>query len=681
MKINFSIEHNLPFEQTMYIAGSLPELGKGDENKAIPMQKDGFGKWALNIETKNSGTFSYYYLIKNGQNIVAKEWGKPQNMELSSGKTFYILDFWKNEPEHSLYSSAFADGFFGTFTSNITYNVSDNKKSMLLKVRCPYVQKGQQVVMLGESDLLGNWRPEKVLPLQQTSYANWQIVLNADNIKQSLQYKFAIYDSKNKTIVHWEEGENKILFPLSTEKKEANIADVVTFDYKHSCLHWKTSGVAIPVFSLRTEKSVGIGEFSDIKTMVDWANVTGMKIIQILPINDTTITHTWTDSYPYNAISIYALHPIYLGIREFPLKDKALFKKYLEQGKKLNELKEVDYEQTLHLKLNYLKDLYNQQGKTTLASATFKDFEKKSEAWLFSYACFCYFRDFYKTPNYNYWKENRVYNKKKLEQQIAQNEGMKEYINLCYFTQYLLHIQLLSVKEYANKKEVVLKGDIPIGISHDSVEAWVEPQLFNLDTQTGAPPDHFSICGQNWGFPTYNWDEMSKDGYQWWVKRFRKMADYFDAYRIDHILGFFRIWEIPVHAVHGLLGHFSPALPFSVEEIKNWGLHFDEAKMTEPYIRHHFLHHLFGEYTNEVIEKYLIETNGKNYVLKEVCNTQAKIKMLFAGKDDKKSNHLRTGLYSLCDQVLFLRDKHEHPSLWWEKYGIDNYVYYIAEFE
>ena len=116
---------------------------------------------------------------------------------------------------------------------------------------------------------------------------------------------------------------------------------------------------------------------------------------------------------------------------------------------------------------------------------------------------------------------------------------------------------------------IVLKGDIPIGNQpQTALEAWTEPHYFNLDGQAGAPPDDFSINGQNWGFPTYNWDVMEKDGYRWWMKRFQKMAEYFDAYRIDHILGFFRIWEIPMHAVHGLLGQFDPSLPMSGKKSK-----------------------------------------------------------------------------------------------------------------
>ena len=150
------------------------------------------------------------------------------------------------------------------------------------------------------------------------------------------------------------------------------------------------------------------------------------------------------------------------------------------------------------------------------------------------------------------------------------------------YVQYLLHEQMTRVHAEARKVGVVLKGDIPIGISRDSVPAWVDGRLFHFDGQAGAPPDDFAVHGQNWGFPTYNWDEMAKDHYQWWRNRLQHMQHYFDAYRIDHVLGFFRIWEVPSHQVYGLLGHFRPALPFSESEIRAWGFTADVKRYCVP---------------------------------------------------------------------------------------------------
>ncbi|MBK5719948.1 4-alpha-glucanotransferase [Dysgonomonas sp. Marseille-P4677] len=664
MKIKLLVDYFTSWGQTLFVCGSTPELGNWDENKAIEMINVSPSLWSLNLEIKDVIELEYYYFVKDTNGIVVKEWGNPHFLRLNSGKYFDIRDTWRGVPEQKyFYTSGFSDSFFAHENkAKLKYT----KQTIVLSIVCPYVKKGQRLVLCGTSKLLGEWNLERALQLIPAKDGNWEIAFNATQIKTPQEYKLAIYDETSRGIVHWEEGENRILNPLSVDIKDSYIR-VESIIYRHGWMNWKAAGVAIPVFSLRTDDSFGIGEFSDLKKMIDWAKLTGQKIIQVLPINDTTITHSWTDSYPYNAISIYALHPIYLGLKAYPLNDGELFKVYLDEAAALNVLKEVDYDKVLDLKRRYINDLFKESGTIVLKSKEYNDFYKQNEEWLFPYACFSYLRDVYKTANYRVWKTHKIFDKKKLAKFAQTDKDAKKSIEISCFTQYLLHKQLVDVKEYAHTHDVILKGDIPIGISRDSVEAWVEPHLFNLDVQTGAPPDDFSFFGQNWGFPTYNWGEMAKDGYQWWVKRFRKMADYFDAYRIDHILGFFRIWEIPLSSVQGLLGYFSPALPFTVDEIRSSGMWFDEYRMTNPYIHEHFLGDIFGEYRQEVIEQYLRAISWQRYELKEDYNTQVKIKTLFEGKNDERSLRIRDGLYSLCNEVLFVRDKRQpekfHPRI------------------
>ena len=216
--------------------------------------------------------------------------------------------------------------------------------------------------------------------------------------------------------------------------------------------------------------------------------------------------------------------------------------------------------------------------------------------------------------------------------------------------------------EHAKAKGVILKGDIPIGVNRNGCDVWMEPKYFNLNGQAGAPPDDFSANGQNWGFPTYNWFEMLKDGCQWWNRRFKNMARYFDAYRIDHVLGFFRIWEIPVHSVHGLLGQFAPALAMSREEIESYGLHFQEDRFTRPFITDWVLDRMFHERAGEVKEKYLDRLDDERYQMKPEVDTQRKVEALFADATDEKELWLRDGLYALISDVLFVRD-HTNPGV------------------
>ncbi|NDW17406.1 hypothetical protein D0T53_00580 [Dysgonomonas sp. 216] len=667
MKIYFNIDYRASWGQNIYVCGSVPELGDMDESKALLLTCTDASEWNGYIEIEDWHLeLDYYYILKEGQVSVRHEWGSVRKIGLESGKTFYLYDSWIIKPSQNFLStSAFTESFFSHRVVMPKKKVLKN--SIRLQVFCPYVDINQVLILCGESDFLGNWNVEKASRLSPVGQQGmWELLIDADNVKERLQYKFAIYDKKKKQIAHWEEGENRYLLPLP-EKGEQNVCIVSSFIYRHDSIRWRASGIAIPVFSLRSEDSFGIGEFSDLIKLIDWAVKTGQKVIQILPVNDTTITYKWTDSYPYNAISIYALHPVYLGLKEFPLKDTRVFNKYLKQAEKLNDLEFLDYERVVRMKQDYINLLFDDVGEEVQASDAYKAFLEDSEGWIFSYACFSYLRDHYQTADYNCWGRFAKYDKRALEMYLEENVEAQKAVNRVFFVQFLLHRQLQAVRSYAYSKGVVLKGDIPIGISGKSADSWAEPHLFNLDTQTGAPPDDFSINGQNWGFPTYNWTEMAKDGYQWWIGRFRKMSDYFDAYRIDHILGFFRIWEIPKHSVQGLLGYFNPALPYTDTEINSFGVVFDKNRMINASVKEEYLSELFGDNTDEAKNIYLNQVTSDRFELKEFCNTQQKICALFETKDNERSIRLRDSLYSLCNEVLFIKDKREpdkyHPRI------------------
>ena len=380
------------------------------------------------------------------------------------------------------------------------------------------------------------------------------------------------------------------------------------------------------------------------------------------------MTHAWTDSYPYNSISIYAFHPMYADIKQMgTLKDKSAAAKFNKKQKELNGLPAMDYEAVNQTKWEYFRLIFKQEGEKVLASGEFGEFFNANKEWLQPYAVFSYLRDAFQTPNFREWPRHSVYNAQDIEKMCRPESVDYPHIALYYYIQFHLHLQLVAATKYAREHGVVLKGDIPIGISRNSVEAWTEPYYFNLNGQAGAPPDDFSVNGQNWGFPTYNWDVMEKDGYRWWMKRFQKMSEYFDAYRIDHILGFFRIWEIPMHAVHGLLGQFIPSIPMSREEIESYGLPFREEYLI-PYIHESFLGQVFGPHTDYVKQTFLLpaETPGV-YHMKPEFTTQREVESFFAGKNDENSLWIRDGLYTLISDVLFVPDTKEkdkyHPRI------------------
>ena len=663
MTVSFNIEYRTSWGEEVRIAGLLPE--------SIPMHTTDGIYWTADVELevpKEGMTINYSYQIEQNQIIIRKEWDSfPRRLFLSgnSKKKYQIKDCWKNIPEQLYYySSAFTEALLAH--PDRAEIPPCHKKGLVIKAYAPRINKDYCLAICGNQKALGNWDPDKAIPMSDANFPEWQIELDASKLKFPLEYTFSRYHKEEKKADCWENNPNRY---LADPELKTNETLVISDRYAYFDIPvWKGAGIAIPVFSLKSENSFGVGDFGDLKRMIDWAVSTQQKVIQILPINDTTMTHAWTDSYPYNSISIYAFHPMYADIKQMgTLKDKSAAAKFNKKQKELNGLPAMDYEAVNQTKWEYFRLIFKQEGEKVLASGEFGEFFNANKEWLQPYAVFSYLRDAFQTPNFREWPRHSVYNAQDIEKMCRPESVDYPHIALYYYIQFHLHLQLVAATKYAREHGVVLKGDIPIGISRNSVEAWTEPYYFNLNGQAGAPPDDFSVNGQNWGFPTYNWDVMEKDGYRWWMKRFQKMSEYFDAYRIDHILGFFRIWEIPMHAVHGLLGQFIPSIPMSREEIESYGLPFREEYLI-PYIHESFLGQVFGPHTDYVKQTFLLpaETPGV-YHMKPEFTTQREVESFFAGKNDENSLWIRDGLYTLISDVLFVPDTKEkdkyHPRI------------------
>lgn len=562
MTLNLRLEYQTTYGEDLYVVvGSTRE-------KCYPMTFVGGGIWEVELKLTSATELVYRYEVRRGDDVVRKEWGEKRCLALDKKiGSVRVLDRWSDMPaDRSFFSSMFTDGVFARKAAKKVQPLAES--TLTIRAEIATVRSSQRVVLVGDGKALGNWNVAKGLVLSDAQAPVWSVRMKAP--KGSFAYKFVIVDADTQEVVAWQSGEN-YYFSESVREGEALVVNGLRPQFDMA--PWRGAGVAIPVFSLRSKQSFGVGEFNDIRLMVDWAAQTGQSIIQILPINDTTMTGTWQDSYPYNANSTFALHPQFLHLPAVgKLKDKAEMARFEALGKELNELPMIDYEKVNNAKAEYLHKIFEQDGAKTLASKDFKNFLTANEEWLRPYAVFCALRDEKGTPDFSQWGKMAVYSKAKAAKYEKEHS---EAVAYNYFVQYHLSKQLREARDYAHANGVVLKGDIPIGISRTSVDAWVYPELFNMDSAAGAPPDDFSVMGQNWGFPTYNWAKMAEDGYAWWKARFVKMAEYFDAYRIDHILGFFRIWEIPLNAVNALLGRFNPALPYSYEEIASYGFNFD----------------------------------------------------------------------------------------------------------
>lgn len=666
MKLTFNIDYRTNWGEALYVTADLDAFGNGNRTLAPKMQLAGDSHWQLVVEIPdNTPDFKYRYFVRHENGYEKNEWGHGHWFHRGrSSKTYEIFDRWQDQPwDKPFYSTVFTDCVNGRPERQDRLSVKNG--ILNLSVDAPMIAPGQTLAISGGCDELGNWDPAQALWMNDADFPTWSVNIEFKNLPQSFEYKFLIVDKKSGDVVAWEGDNNRVFNIRPTQKNEVLIVGGLRFVNPLS--PWRGAGVAIPVFSVRSTEDFGVGDFMDLKLMVDWAEKTGQNFLQILPINDTTMTGTWTDSYPYNANSTFALHPMYLRLQEMgTLNDPERRAYYDNLALELNSLAEVDYERVTKGKIEYTREIFAQNGAETIASEEFKSFVERNGYWLTPYAAFCVLRDRMGTPDMSRWGEYAVYDEAKVAKFVDENA---DDINFVYYQQFHLDKQMRHVRDYAHAHGVAIKGDIPIGISRTSVDAWLSPRLFNLDCQAGAPPDDFSVLGQNWGFPTYNWEEMNRDGFRWWKDRFRKMSEYFDAYRIDHVLGFFRIWQIPMDALHGLLGVFNPALPFSPEELRNnYDFWIDVDLQTTPFIMEWMLGDFFGDKTQMAKERFLDDVSYGRYRLKPEFATQRRVADYFATQEkNEENNRLCNALLGLIDQVLFVEDPYEkgkyHPRI------------------
>lgn len=659
MTVQFNIKYKVMFGEQI-VANIQTEEGE----LKLPLETTDGERWVCDwcVESPEK-SYTYYYSVEREGRAVKTEWlmiKHQLDVNAKKAAVYTLYDHWKAMPEDAfLYSSAFTDCINHQAPQEM--KPETGSKIVRLVVRAPQLRDGERLGVLGADKALGAWDVQKILPMTQHTYNEWVADIDATHLEGShLEFKFVAFrNAKNELL--WETSMNR-----TVDLPEMKAGELVSYELDQAFFalyNRKLAGTQVPVFSLRTRKSAGIGDFGDLKTMIDFVASTGQKVLQLLPINDTTITHTWTDSYPYSCISVFAIHPQYADLHALPeLKDAKARAEAEKTRAELNALDKIDYEKVNDFKINYLRQIFNQEGEKMMKTAEYKAFFQASELWLVPYAQYSYLRDKNGTADFNQWPDHQVWDEAERKVLAAPKTAAYKNVAFFYFVQFVLDRQMQEAHEHAKAKGVILKGDIPIGVNRNGCDVWTEPKYFNLNGQAGAPPDDFSANGQNWGFPTYNWFEMLKDGCQWWNRRFKNMARYFDAYRIDHVLGFFRIWEIPVSSVYGLLGQFAPALAMSREEIESYGLHFQEDRFTRPFITDWVLDRVFHERAGEVKEKYLDRLDDERYQMKPEVNTQRKVEALFADATDEKELWLRDGLYALISDVLFVRD-HTNPGV------------------
>ncbi len=667
MKLTFKLRFHTKFGQSLWLVGNHESLGSGEVEKAIPLHYLNEEFWQATIPLARQAVpgveIAYNYILREADGFTIQDRGNGRtiNPAAFAQEELLIIDAWNPEGqfENAFYTEPFQQVLLKKNHTEV-HVPAPQFATHTFKVKAPLLAKGQTLCLLGEAPALGNWNTTAPTLLNRTAGVDFlQVQLDLSLQSFPIAYKYGVYDVEKKAFVRHEVGGNRILRDTLAPNKHTIVNDGFA---AVPAAPWKGAGVAIPVFSLRSENSFGVGEFEDLKLLANWGRQVGLKLIQILPVNDTTATHTWMDSYPYAAISAFALHPIYLSLnRVAAARNKSLLKQLEPERRRLNALDAVDYEAVLKAKLDFVKRIFPSQKAKTFASKAYQQFFLQNRHWLAPYATFCHWRDKYGTPDFSRWPAGHSYQAEEVAGLAAENSPAQDDVALSYFIQFHLHQQLKEAADHAHERGVILKGDIPIGVCRHGADVWQQPELYHLDVQAGAPPDAFAAKGQNWGFPTYNWPRMKADGFAWWKRRFEQMGCYFDAFRIDHILGFFRIWSIPDHAVEGIMGYFVPAIPVEADEFAARGIAFDRERFTKPFITDAVLWNIFGNDCGIVHRDFLDADASGVYALKRKFTTQRQVKSHFAAREtNERNSKIKTGLFDLISNVILFEVEGEY---------------------
>ncbi|XP_024540103.1 4-alpha-glucanotransferase DPE2 isoform X1 [Selaginella moellendorffii] len=710
VSLRFRIPYFTQWGQNLIVTGSHSSLGSWNLHQGlamVPHHDEELGElvWTAQLAVREGFQARYSYcVVDDKRNAVRREAGIPRSFVLPdgipNGSIVDLYDLWQEgcSPESLLSRSAFRDAIFRNSKPSSTCEETSTpstgsygaellkdrgKIGVCFQLSCSILENGQTVYVTGSSSSLGSWDYESALKLTRTGDSSWHGCCAIDKQDFPVKYIYFLKDLRGE--VTCELGDGRKLSLDSTWRKPSSLIIVSDGHFKGDL--WRGAGLAIPVFSIRTHADVGAGEFLDLKLLVDLAVKSGLRLLQLLPVNDTSVHGMWWDSYPYSSLSVFALHPLYLSLEAMTERLPQELQDEISQARKKLDLKvsltlvysvidclqmqDVDYEGTMKTKLSIAKKIFHIEKEAAFNSSKFKTYFDENKHWLEPFAAFCFLRDLFGTADHSQWGRFSTFSPEKLEKLVSPSSDHYNLISFTYFLQYHLHSQLTEASEYARNNGVVLKGDLPIGVDRNSVDTWVFPTLFRMNTSTGAPPDYFDKNGQNWGFPTYNWEEMSKDNFAWWRARLTQMSKYFTAYRIDHILGFFRIWELPAHAVTGLTGKFRPSLPLTQEELEAQGI-WDFNRLSEPYVRCHTLQAKFGDAWSEIASKYFDEYEHLCYKFKKEYDTERKILGAVSQlEDSKKQEQIKGALFDLLRDVVLMRDP-EDSRKFYPRFGMED---------
>jgi 4-alpha-glucanotransferase len=394
------------------------------------------------------------------------------------------------------------------------------------------------------------------------------------------------------------------------------------------------TGISVPVAALRSGLSCGAGEFADLVPLGRWCVEAGLDFIQLLPVNDTG-----GNSSPYSAISAFALHPLYLRLQDMP--GAAPFAGEIDRFRAESDARarvasgRLAYRATLEFKRSIVQRVCEANAPAIGKDEAFRGW-REANPWVIAYAVFAALQRRNLDAPWSAWPEMSDPSPAQIGAWWDAHPG--ECLPQAW-AQYLLESQLSAASRELSALGISLKGDLPILMTTESADVWDQREYFDLTARAGAPPDMFSPDGQNWGFPVYDWDRLGNDDYRWWKDRLRQAGKFFQAFRIDHVLGFFRIWRIPRGETTGLTGRFSPSSGLAASDLESLG--FDRGRLrwlSVPHISGMELLRDLGPEAARVAAAYLVRIGSEDlFNLKPEIDGEAAIHALAEPAEVKRA--------------------------------------------
>ncbi|KAK8919301.1 4-alpha-glucanotransferase DPE2 [Platanthera zijinensis] len=593
----FRIPYYTQWGQSLLISGSIPVLGAGNVKQGlglIPFHQGEELIWQGKISVPIGFQCEYcYYLVDDHRNILRWEAGMKRKVSLpagiNGGEVVEIHDLWQAASEALFLKSAFKNVIFSSgqnlqpelpFGSKQRKDDQEDSIVVQFKISCPTVEDGTSVYVTGSAPQLGQWRVEDGLRLSYIGDYSWEAysairkdhfpIKYPSRINLILISFYKYCQSCKKGDISLEIGPYR---ELALDMSSSSLPKYVTLsDGSFRATPWRGAGVAIPMFSVRTNEDLGVGEFLDLKLLVDLAVESGFHLIQLLPINDTSVHGMWWDSYPYSSLSVFALHPLYLRVQLLSENIPDNLKQEILMEKKRLDKKDVDYEATMAAKLAIAKKIFIMEKDQILNSSLFIKFVSDNEEWLKPYAAFCFLRDFFGTSDHSQWGRFAEFSKEKLEKLLSKDTLHYDVICFHYYIQFHLHLQATN---FSLERCVICSKHSSYStnfLSYFYLFLLVYYCLFSESTSGGGGPFFFNLVGQQWSSPTTSCKEFGMTNFGEYKARLTSVSPRGTAARPDSILASTRIDELRLHNITNIPGTYHPSVGCSTVRQKRCGI-------------------------------------------------------------------------------------------------------------